>query len=48
MEVLSQVAAEHPLLQDPPLAQLLGGGPRLHEGPQEGHQLAVLLTHWEC
>lgn len=44
-EVLSQVAAEHPLPEDAPLLQLLLGGPGLHEGAQEGDQLPVLLRH---
>lgn len=44
-EVLSQVAAEHPLPEDASLLQLLLGGPGLHEGAQEGDQLPVLLRH---
>lgn len=44
-QVFSQVAAEHALPQDPPLLQLLLGGPGLHEGAQEGDQLTVLLRH---
>lgn len=42
-EVLSQVAAKNPLLQDAPLLQLLFAGSGFHEGSQETHQLAVLL-----
>lgn len=45
VQMLSQVAAEHSLLQDASLAQLLGRRPRLHERPQECHQLSVLFTH---
>ena len=44
-QVLSQVTAEDPLPEDAPLLQLLLGGPRLHEGAEEGDQLAVLLRH---
>lgn len=46
VQVFSQVAAEHPLLQDPSLTQLLGRRPRLHERPQECYQLPVFLAHW--
>lgn len=42
-EVFSQVAAEDPLLQDASLLQLLLAGSGFHEGPQEPHQLAMLL-----
>lgn len=45
-EVLSQVAAEHPLPEDAPLLQLLLGGPGLHEGAQEGDQLPVFFRYW--
>ena len=44
-QVLSQVTAEDPLPEDASLLQLLLGGPRLHEGAEEGDQLAVLLRH---
>lgn len=43
--MFSQVAAEHPLPEDPSLLQLLLGGPGLHEGAQKGDQLPVLLGH---
>lgn len=42
-KVFSQVATEDPLLQDPPLLQLLLAGSGFHESSQEIHQLAVLL-----
>ena len=44
-EVFPQVTAKHPLLQDASLLELLLGGTRLHEGPQEADQLAVLFRH---
>ena len=44
-EVFPQVTAKHPLPEYPPLPQLLRGRARLHEGPQERDQLAVLLAH---
>lgn len=44
-EVLAQVTAKHPLLQDAPLLQLLLGWARLHECSQEGNELAVLFRH---
>lgn len=45
VEMLPQVAAEHPLSEDAALPELLWRRPRLHESPQEGDELSVLLTH---
>lgn len=42
-EMLSQVTAKHPFLQDPPLFQFLFGWARLHECSKEGDELAVFL-----
>lgn len=44
-KMLSQVAAEHPFLQDPPLFQLLFRWARLHECTKEGDELAVFFRH---
>lgn len=44
-QVFSQVTAEHPLLQDASLLQLLLCGPGLHEGAQKRDQFPVLLRH---
>ena len=43
--MLSQVAAEHPLLKNSFLFELLLGGSGLHKVAQESHQLAVLLRN---
>lgn len=43
--MLPQVTAEHPFLEDPPLFQFLFRWPRLHECPEEGDELPVLLGH---
>ncbi len=42
-QMLSQVTAKHPFLEDPPLFQFLFGWSGLHEGTKEGDELAVLL-----
>ena len=44
-KMLSQVTAEHPFLQDPPLFQFLFGWARLHECTKEGDELAVFFRH---
>lgn len=44
-QVLPQVTAKHPFLEDPPLFQFLFRWARLHECPQEGDELPVLLGH---
>lgn len=44
--MLAQVAAKHPLPEDPTLLQLLLGGPGLHEGAEERDQLPVLLGYY--
>lgn len=42
-QVLPQVTAKHPFLEDPPLFQFLFRWARLHECPEEGDEFPVLL-----